>query len=363
MIKMRKTKSADKVRWSQLLASRQNNAQPFSFFYGVRSTRVYCRAGCRSRLPKPENVVFFDTAATAADAGFRPCKRCQPAGLSPESELTNRILNACRTLETATEPVKLGALARAAGLSQFHFHRLFKRQTGVTPRQYYSAQRHERFKAQLRRQPSITVAALESGFGSLSRAYDRVSRRLGMKPRQFQRGGRGIEITFATQATSLGWLLVAATRKGVCAVELGEKPEALRNQLRNDFPQANLHEDPKAVGEHLQALANLAEGTEATSSLPLDIRGTAFQMKVWEALRKIPAGQTISYSRLAQSIGAPAAVRAVGSACAANRLALVIPCHRAVRADGGLGGYRWDLKRKRLLLDREKRQMEKAAQG
>jgi len=352
-MKTRKLKPGSKRRWLLLLASRRGRPQPF--FYGVNSTRVFCRAGCRSRLPKPENVVFFNTAAAAAAAGFRACKRCQPAGPSLESELTGRIQAACRTLETAAEPVKLPALARAAGLSPFHFHRLFKRQMGLTPKQYHSAHRHQRFKAELRRQPRVTTAALEAGFNSLSRAYDQVSKRLGMKPRQFQHGGRGQEINFAIQATSLGRLLVAATGKGVCTVELGNRSDDLRNRLKALFPLATLREDPKAIGGYLKSLAKLAEAPGQSISLPLDLRGTAFQMKVWEALQKIPAGQTVTYSHLARTIGCPGAVRAVASACAANPLAIAIPCHRALRKDGQLGGYRWGLNRKRLLLKREMR--------
>jgi AraC family transcriptional regulator of adaptative response/methylated-DNA-[protein]-cysteine methyltransferase len=339
-------------RWAALLA--RNPAPKGTFLYGVRTTGIFCRPDCRSRLPKRANVLFFDSAAEALAAGFRPCKRCQPDGNSYDCEIDGKINRACRLLENQENAVSLASVAKAVGMSPFHFHRLFKARLGLTPKQYQTTHRTNRFKTELRRQASVSGALYEAGLGSASRAYDQVTRTLGMKPRQYQRGGEGIEIAFGLTRTQLGWVLVAMTGKGVCAVELGENERALRTRLSATFPAATLREDTDALAGHLGKVAEYLAAPARGLSLPLDVRGTAFQRRVWEALKDIPAGKTASYGELAKRIGAGSAVRAVAGACAANRIALAIPCHRAVRADGGLGGYRWGLERKRALLAAER---------
>jgi AraC family transcriptional regulator of adaptative response/methylated-DNA-[protein]-cysteine methyltransferase len=345
--------SAQDPRWAALAARRDDPTKPF--VYAVRTTGVFCRPECRSRQPNPEHVVFFATPAEALRAGFRPCKRCQPDGQSYEAEMEQRVLRACRLLEISPETVPLGKLARTIGLSRFHFQRRFKERLGLTPKQYQAAHRLNRLKANLRQRDNVSEAIYDAGFASASRAYDGISRKLGMSPRQYQRGGDGLEIRFALQHTDLGWVLLAATGKGVCAVAFGAKRAELRAHLVAAFPRAELREGGAGLGHYLEMLRRYLGAPVRGLSLPLDIRGTAFQQRVWKELQKIRPGSTATYQEVARRIGRPKAIRAVGSACAANQVALVIPCHRAVRTDGGLGGYRWGLERKRALLERERR--------
>jgi AraC family transcriptional regulator of adaptative response/methylated-DNA-[protein]-cysteine methyltransferase len=338
--------------WRALVARGRRTTTPF--LYGVRTTGIFCRPGCTSRLPNRENVVFFGSPAEALAAGFRPCKRCQPDGATATAELDARIVQACRRLQKAEHDIPLPVLARTVGVSPYHFHRLFKGRLGVTPKQYQSANRTNRFKAELRRHARVGTAVYAAGFGSSSRAYENISRKLGMSPRQYQKGGKGLALTFALERTSLGWILLAAGDRGVCAIELGDNPNELRRRLKARFSEASIREDKALLGDEIGRLVRSLATPEAGLSLPLDIRGTAFQQRVWAALQQIPPGRTASYGTIARRIGAPRAARAVARACATNPIALAIPCHRVVREDGSLGGYRWGLDRKRALLEQEK---------
>ncbi|HEY5909731.1 MAG TPA: bifunctional DNA-binding transcriptional regulator/O6-methylguanine-DNA methyltransferase Ada [Verrucomicrobiae bacterium] len=338
-------------RW---LALANHTGGPDAFYYGVKTTGVFCRPNCRSRLPNRQNVWFFATPAEALAAGFRPCKRCQPGGTDWEEALSEKVSRACRLIEQADDQGSLGSLAKSVGLSVSHFHRLFKRCLGVTPKAYKAMHRMNRFRRELHRREDVTAALYGAGFGSASRAYDGVAAKLGMTPRQYLKGGPGVVIAFALQKTSLGWLLVALSERGVCAIELGGSARELRDRLGTHFPHATLHEDRFDLAGPIRRVVRFLDAPKEGLSLPLDIRGTAFQRRVWQALQAIPPGKTLSYQAIAREIGHPGATRAVGSACAANRLALAIPCHRAVRQDGTLGGYRWGVARKRALLDLEK---------
>ncbi len=345
-------------RWA-LLAAR-DRASDGQFYYSVRTTGVYCRPGCAARLPRPENVAFYKSAAEAQEAGFRPCKRCRPDRRSPAEETSGKIAAACRRIETAQEFPAFRDLARDAGLSPFHFHREFKKQTGLTPKQYAAAHRDLRIRKTLTGSERVTDAIYEAGYSSNSRFYETSNGILGMTPSHFREGGREMEIRFAAGECSLGSILVAATSIGVCAILLGDDPEALVHNLEERFPRAELiGADPEF--EHLVArVVGLVEAPGLGLDLPLDIRGTAFQRRVWQALRDIPAGSTASYSDIAKAIGRPQSARAVARACAGNSLAVAIPCHRVVRSDGDLSGYRWGVERKRALLDREANDAPKA---
>jgi AraC family transcriptional regulator of adaptative response/methylated-DNA-[protein]-cysteine methyltransferase len=323
-----------------------------AFVMAVKTTGVYCRAGCAARTPLRKNVRFFDTAEEARAAGFRACKRCKPddAG-SPNAAM---IARACREIEDAETPPGLEALAARAGLSPFHFHRLFKAETGVTPTQYASAVRDRRAKAALKDGASVTEAVYHAGYGSASRFYDGAKSRFGMAPKAWREKGRGEDIRVATAPCALGQVLVAATEKGVCAIELGDDAEAMQTDFRRRFSNARAVEGDRDLETLVAKVVALVEApSRASEDLPLDVRGTAFQHQVWDALRKIPAGRTLSYAELARAIGKPRAVRAVGSACGANPTAVVVPCHRVVGASGSLAGYRWGVERKRELLKRE----------
>lgn len=340
------------ARWAAVKT--RNHDASGAFVYGVSTTRIFCRPNCRSRLPRRENVRFFDSPAEALQAGFRPCKRCQPNGPAWEQEVDSRISRACRLLEEKEGDVTLGALAKSAGFSPFYFHRLFKARLGITPRQYQQQHRLRQFKSRLRSSQTISTAIYDAGFGSATRAYAGIGTKLGMSPRQYRQGGAGTQISFSVKQTVFGWCLIAATNRGVCAIDFGGNPKELRQRLSSEFPQATLGEDPRSVAGHFDRLADYLANPGRGLSLPLDLKGTAFQCRVWQALREIPTGQTVSYTDLARSVGKPGAVRAVASACGANRVALAVPCHRALRGDGKLGGYRWGLERKRQLLHREK---------
>jgi len=323
------------------------------FFYAVTTTGVYCRPDCGARLPRPENVRFFTSTAAARAAGFRACKRCKPD--APPREVTNAALvaDACRRIETDEAAPSLKTLAASAGLSAFHFHRVFKSVTGVTPKDYAAAHRAARVQAALRGRGSVTEAIYDAGYPSGGRFYATSDARLGMTPKKFRAGGMGEEIRYATAACSFGFVLVAATAKGICAISLGADAQALEQKFLGRFPNADARPGDAAFAATVAAVAAFVDAPGRGLSLPLDIRGTAFQQRVWAALRAIPPGRTASYAEIAETIGAPKAVRAVGSACAANTLAVAIPCHRAVRQDGGLAGYRWGVEMKRLLLEKE----------
>jgi AraC family transcriptional regulator of adaptative response/methylated-DNA-[protein]-cysteine methyltransferase len=324
-----------------------------SFFYAVATTGVYCRPSCGARAPRRENVSFHATANAARAAGYRACKRCRPDGGGVAEAHAAAILRACRIIETAETIPALSELAEAAGFSPFHFHRVFKSVTGVTPRAYAAAHRAGRVREALGRADTVTAAIYDSGYNSSGRFYAASAGMLGMTPSRFRDGGAGEAIRFALGQCSLGGILVAATEKGIVAITLGDDPEALLQDLQRRFPSAALVGGDAEFERMVATVVGFVEAPEAGLDLPLDIRGAAFQQRVWQALRAIPAGATTSYSEIARRIGAPNAARAVAKACADNALAVAIPCHRVVRSDGALSGYRWGIDRKRALLDRE----------
>jgi AraC family transcriptional regulator, regulatory protein of adaptative response / methylated-DNA-[protein]-cysteine methyltransferase len=341
-------------RWATLL--RRDASADGSFFYSVATTGVYCRPSCASRRPRPENVAFYATQAEAQQAGFRPCKRCRP----DEAPLTERhaalVAEACRRIERAEAAPGLEALAAKAKLSPSHFHRLFKSVTGLTPKAYGAAHRARRVREQLAEgKTTVTEAIYDAGFNASSRFYETAEAMLGMTPSAFRAGGAKAEIRFAIGQCSLGAILVARSEKGVCAILIGDDPDGLVRDLQDSFPKAALIGGDKAFEALVAKVVGFVEAPGIGLDLPLDIRGTAFQQRVWQALRKIPAGETASYSEIARRIGAPKATRAVAQACAANALAVAIPCHRVVRNDGALSGYRWGVERKRALLAKEAR--------
>jgi AraC family transcriptional regulator of adaptative response/methylated-DNA-[protein]-cysteine methyltransferase len=338
-------------RWAAVLT--RDAAADGRFFYAVRSTGVYCRPSCGARTPRPENVSFHATAAEAERAGFHPCKRCRPDQPPLAERQAALITRLCRQIERAEETPSLDDLARAAGMSRFHLHRLFKAATGVTPKAYAAARRGQRLREQLQRGGRITDAIYDAGYRSNGRFYAESNRLLGMKPQDFRDGGAGASIRFALGRCSLGVVLVAASERGICAIYLGDDGETLMRQLQERFPKADLAGSDAAFAALLGQVIAFIETPRRGLDLPLDIRGTAFQQRVWQALRDLPPGATVSYAELARRIGAPSSARAVAQACAANALAVAIPCHRVIRNDGGLAGYRWGVERKRELLQRE----------
>ena len=338
--------------WSAV--ERRDRAADGTFVYSVRTTGVYCRPSCAARLPRRENVAFHQTCTDAERAGFRPCKRCRPNASTLAEVHAGAVARACRLIEEAEEAPSLEALARAAGMSRFYFHRVFKAVTGVTPKAYAAGHRGKRVREELSSGESVTEAIYGAGFNSNGRFYAAAPGLLGMTPTQFRSGGRGNVIRFAVGECSLGAILVAATAKGVCAIEFGNDPEMLVRALQDRFPRAQLLGGDKAFERLVAEVVGFVEAPGRGLDLPLDIRGTAFQQQVWKAIRDIPAGSTASYRDLAKRVGAPKAVRAVAQACGANAIAVAIPCHRVVRTDGSTSGYRWGVERKRALLDREK---------
>lgn len=346
----------DERRW-QAVCERDARADG-QFVFAVLTTGVCCRPTCRSRRALRENVRFYPDVATAQAEGFRPCKRCQPEKSDPQQQKVEKVAAACRLLEQET-PMTLEALARQAALSPFHFHRLFKSVTGMTPKAWQQAWRARRLREALGQGAKITDAALSAGFPDNSSYYQQADAALGMTARQFRRGGEDLDITWVCGDGPLGRCLVAESKRGVCAVLPGESDALLCAELASLFPNARLHPGDEAFRQRVAQVFSHLDDHRQPFSLPLDLRGTAFQLQVWQALRQIPAGETRSYRQVAQSIGRPRAVRAVASACAANKLALVIPCHRVVREDGALSGYRWGTARKALLLAREASSEEK----
>jgi AraC family transcriptional regulator of adaptative response/methylated-DNA-[protein]-cysteine methyltransferase len=342
---------SDEGRW-KAVAQRDPQADRL-FVYGVLTTGIYCRPGCASRLPKRENVRFFDTWEDAERAGLRPCKRCTPQRAAARSTAEEAVVKACGLIEVAEHPLSLQELADAVGLSPHYFHRVFKRTVGITPRQFAVVKRRERVRAGIRSELSITEAIYSAGFESSSRFYETAAASLGMKPTEYRRGGDGVMITFAITESYLGWVLVAATDQGICRIDFDDSVDALQSRLAVSFPQARLLGDVPEFAATITQVVSFLESPEQGLELPLDVQGTAFQRRVWAALQELPAGSTASYSDVAARIGKPKAARAVAGACASNRIAVAIPCHRVIRSDGSLGGYRWGLERKRALLDRE----------
>ncbi len=351
MTKIKRDFATDAERWEALRA-RDPQADGV-FLYSVATTGVYCHPSCAARPARPENVAFHADRGAAEQAGFRACKRCRP-DLAPRAEREAALVaQACRSIESAEEGVSLDVLAAEAGVSAFHFHRLFRRIVGVTPKAYADARRSARVQEGLATSGSVTSAIYDSGFNSSGRFYEAAAGMLGMTPSAWRAGGAGEEIHFATGESSLGCVLVAATARGICAILLGDTPDELDADVRQRFPHANL----KADAGFAELVARVIAYVDAPGNgvgLPLDIRGTAFQRQVWEVLQSIPAGQTRSYTEVATAMGNPRAVRAVATACAANRLAVAVPCHRVVASDGGLAGYRWGIRRKQALLERER---------
>ncbi|MEO8250459.1 MAG: bifunctional DNA-binding transcriptional regulator/O6-methylguanine-DNA methyltransferase Ada [Burkholderiales bacterium] len=338
-------------RYAALVA--RDPAADGTFFVSIRSTGVYCRPSCASRPARPENIAFHETAAGAERAGFRPCKRCKPDQPPLAVLHAAAIADLCHFIEAAEQPPALAQLAERAGMSPHHLHRTFKAVTGLTPKGYATAQRAKKVRSELASAESVTDAIYGAGYGSNSRFYEQSNALLGMTPKRFRAGGADAQIRFAIGQCSLGAILVAQSDRGICAILLGDDPQALVHELQDRFAKAQLIGGDGDFEQTVAQVVGFVEAPRLGLDLPLDVRGTAFQQRVWQALQRIPAGQTASYTEIAQRIGAPKAVRAVAGACAANAVAVAVPCHRVVRSDGGLSGYRWGVERKRALLDRE----------
>lgn len=349
-VQRRRDDEAD--RWTAVL--RRDASADGRFFYSVSTTGVYCRPSCAARRPRRDHVQFHASAEAAERAGFRPCKRCRPSEPGLNERRAAAVARACRLIARAETMPTLEALAASAGMSRFHFHRIFRALTGVTPRAYATAHRARRVRRQLRRTLTVTEAIYGAGFNSNSRFYATAPDVLGMTPAAFRAGGGGVTIRVAVGRCSLGSVLVAATERGVCAILLGDDPDILKRDLEIRFPKAQFTGGDRPFDRLVANVISLVEMPGRPVDLPLDVRGTAFQQRVWDALRRIPAGSTATYSEIAGRIGAPRAVRGVAQACASNPLAVAIPCHRVVRTDGNLAGYRWGLERKQALLDRER---------
>lgn len=350
-IEVRAAATVADPRWTAVQA--RDATADGAFCYAVRTTGVYCRPSCAARTPRPENVEFFASVAEAVRAGYRACRRCSPDGASLAQQHAETVAALCRRIEQAETPPTLEELARWANMSMFHLHRVFKAVTGTTPRAYAKACRAARMRAGLDGGATVTDALYAAGYGSSGRFYEDSGQTLGMTAGSYRAGGVRQHIRFAVGQCSLGAILVASTARGVCAILIGDDPDALVRDLQDRFPRAELSGGDADYERVVATVVGFVEAPKLGLDLPLDVRGTAFQMRVWQALQAIPAGATASYTEIARRIGAPAAVRAVAGACAANPLAVAIPCHRVVRSDGGLSGYRWGVERKRLLLARE----------
>jgi len=338
------------TQWQQVMA--RDARQDGRFVFAVRTTGVYCRPSCPSRRPRRDSVEFFPDPRQAERAGYRACLRCKPTEISSQAQAVTR---ARQLLDKAEGVMTLADLSKSVGVSPFHLQRLFKRATGLSPREYQSARRMQQVKHGLRKGDDVTTALYDAGFGSPSRLYEKAGQQLGMTPGTYRRGGAGMTIQYAIVPSPLGRILVAATARGLCAVRFGESASELERELRDEFRAAQVQRDKAVLQPYLQPLLASLRGENVTMNLPLDVRATAFQNKVWQALREIRVGETRSYSEVARAIGDPKAVRAVAAACASNPVALAVPCHRVVRSDGELAGYRWGIERKKKLLEQERR--------
>jgi AraC family transcriptional regulator, regulatory protein of adaptative response / methylated-DNA-[protein]-cysteine methyltransferase len=338
------------TQWQQVMA--RDARQDGRFVFAVRTTGVYCRPSCPSRRPRRDSVEFFADPQQAELAGYRACLRCKPTEIPTQAQT---VMRTRQLLDEAAGVLTLAELSKRVGVSPFHLQRLFKRATGLSPREYQSARRVQHVKHGLRKGDDVTTALYDAGFGSPSRLYEKSTQHLGMTPGAYRRGGAGMTIQYAIIPSPLGRLLVAATPRGLCAVRFGEDASELEREVREEFRAAEIQRDDAALQPYLQPLLASLRGENATVDLPLDVRATAFQKKVWDALRRIPSGETRSYSQVAREIGDPKAVRAVARACASNPVALAVPCHRVVRNDGALAGYRWGIDRKKELLHQEQR--------
>jgi AraC family transcriptional regulator, regulatory protein of adaptative response / methylated-DNA-[protein]-cysteine methyltransferase len=340
------------ARWNAIV--RRDRRADGAFFYSVATTGVYCRPSCPSRLANPKNVRFHDTMADAELAGFRPCQRCRPDQPPLEQIHAAKVAEICRVIEAADGTLPLADLAARAGMSQYYFHRVFKAVTGVTPKAYAAAHRTTRVRREFEQEhKTVTEAIYDAGFNSGGRFYETAHQVLGMTPTEYRAGGVAAEIRFAVGECSLGSVLVAQSTKGVCAIMLGDEPDALVRNLQDRFPRATLLGGDAAFEETVAKVIGFVDQPAGRFDLPLDVRGTAFQQRVWQALREIPAGSTVTYAAIAERIGAAKGARAVAQACSANVLAVAIPCHRVVRTDGSLSGYRWGIERKARLLEKE----------
>jgi AraC family transcriptional regulator of adaptative response/methylated-DNA-[protein]-cysteine methyltransferase len=351
--------NTDDARWAAV-QTRSLDADGI-FYYSVRTTGVYCQPSCPSRGALRANVAFHATRAEAEAAGFRPCLRCKPDQPPLAERQAAAVAQACRLIDASPEEPDLASLAEACGMSRFHFHRVFKAHTGITPKAYASARRAVRLQRELGQASSVTAAAYDAGFNSSGRFYAASPGVLGMTPLRYRSGGGGEVIRFAVAACSLGALLVAATGKGICSILLGDDPEALVRDVQDRFPKAELIGAEPAFEATVAQVVAFVEAPRIGLELPLDLRGTAFQQRVWQALRSIPAGRTVGYAELAAQLGMPQGARAVAGACAANPVAIAVPCHRVVRNDGSISGYRWGVERKKTLLEREAGQAKDAA--
>jgi AraC family transcriptional regulator of adaptative response/methylated-DNA-[protein]-cysteine methyltransferase len=340
----------DDSRWPAVL--KRDATRDGSFVFAVTTTGIYCRPSCPARRPRPENVRFFSLPKEAEAAGFRACRRCRPASArDPKSAWIERV---CRLIEErAGERVRLADLSDAAGVSSFHLQRTFKRALGVSPRQYAESLKAKALKTRLKGGSPVAEATYEAGYGSSSRVYEKSDRQLGMTPATYGRGGKGMRIAYGLGKSSLGRVLIAATERGISAVYLGDDDKALEAALHEEYPAAETRRYDAALGPWLASVLKIVEGEKPAGDLPLDVQATAFQWRVWQALREIPSGETRSYGDVARAIGEPTAARAVARACATNRVSVVIPCHRVVSSDGSTSGYRWGVERKKALLERE----------
>jgi AraC family transcriptional regulator of adaptative response/methylated-DNA-[protein]-cysteine methyltransferase len=345
-------KDADDMRWEAVIA--KDKGADGQFYFSVRTTGIYCRPSCPARRALRENVAFHPSCEAAEAAGFRACKRCRPREASQSERHAAMVASACALIERSDDPPRLAALAKASGLSPFHFHRVFKAATGLTPKAYADAHRADRVRKALPSSTTITGAIYDAGFNSNGRFYAASAQVLGMTPGRYRAGGDLTQIRFAIGECSLGSILVAATEKGVCAILLGRDPDALVRELQDRFTKADLIGADAAFEKLVAKVIGFVEQPRLGLDLPLDVQGTAFQQRVWRALRNIGVGNTASYGDIAARIGQPKSTRAVAQACAANMIAVAIPCHRVIRTDGQLSGYRWGVQRKRALLERER---------
>ena len=353
---------AEDTYWQATLA--RDQTADGTFVYAVSSTRIYCRPSCPSRKPARRHVTFFATSEAAERAGFRPCRRCRPQEAVAADARVALVMRACRLIDAnGEERLSLDAISREVGLNAHRLRRAFKHVTGITPREYAEARRLGRFKKRLREGRSVTHALYDAGYGSSSRVYEHAKERLGMTPGIYRRGGQGTRIEYAIANSPVGRLLVAATPRGVCAVYLGDpgSDRALVGALADEYPAASVSQANGGVRRWIDLILQHLDGKELQLDLPIDVKATAFQHRVWQQLRAIPYGETRSYGEIAERLGAPRAARAVGRACATNPVSLIVPCHRAVRENGGLGGYRWGVDRKKRLLDHERGTAARAA--
>ena len=348
--------NTDDRRW-KAVARREQSADR-CFYYAVMTTGIFCRPGCPSRLPKRENVEYFISSQAAMASGYRPCKKCKPTATNANEDTERKIIAACRIIENSTAVPKLADLARKLQLSPYYFHRLFKKVVGVTPKQFGSSHRSRRLSNSLKTSRSITDAFYDAGFSSSSGAYDKNQSQLSMKPKEYRAGGVGLTLHYGVAACTFGWIMVAGTDRGICSIEIDDDPALLLQQLQERFPQATVTQAGPGFANLVRDVVKFIKAPQNSFNIPLDIQGTAFQIQVWSILRQIEPGKTMSYTEVAEKIGNPKAVRAVAGACASNKLAVVIPCHRVISKNGELGGYRWGVERKKMLLDNEQKKFQ-----